>query len=49
MSRLKSHGFKLSPALGALAARQILEGGAIEPKFSIKRLESAKQGTQFKR
>jgi glycine/D-amino acid oxidase-like deaminating enzyme len=43
------HGFKLSPALGALAARQIFEGGAIEPKFSIKRLESAKQGTQFKR
>jgi glycine/D-amino acid oxidase-like deaminating enzyme len=43
------HGFKFSPALGALASRQILGENDIEARFSIKRLDSAKQGTQFER
>jgi glycine/D-amino acid oxidase-like deaminating enzyme len=41
------HGFKLSPALGELVSRQILGESDIEPRFSIKRLNSAKQATQF--
>ena len=31
------HGFKLSPALGEMVARQVLEKAAIEPRFSLAR------------
>jgi glycine/D-amino acid oxidase-like deaminating enzyme len=41
------HGFKLSPALGELLARAIVEGGAVPEQFRLERLRNAMANTQF--
>jgi len=44
------HGFKLSPAIGEMAAQAILSGTAIPPLFALERLrELGSRSTQFER
>ena len=41
------HGFKLSPAIGEMAAQAILAGKALPKMFSLARLGNVKRKTQF--
>jgi len=41
------HGFKLSPAIGELAAARILTDREVPEQFRLERLPKAKKGTQF--
>ena len=43
------HGFKLSPALGELAAQAIVAGKEIPAMFRLERLGQVKPQTQFER
>jgi glycine/D-amino acid oxidase-like deaminating enzyme len=41
------HGFKLSPAVGDIAANAILSGGDVPKTFRLERLKDGKKRTQF--
>ena len=41
------HGFKLSPAVGEIAAQRILAGKEVPAQFRLERLRNSKHGTQF--
>jgi glycine/D-amino acid oxidase-like deaminating enzyme len=43
------HGFKLSPAVGEMAAQRIISGKEVPKMFRLERLREAKRKTQFDR